>query len=84
MSLPRFTLRYKAIILALIAVAMGNGIYQYFNMPRRADPSFTIRTCQVVTRWPGAETQRVEQLVTRPLEEIIYELEEVDYAQAGP
>ena len=82
MSLPRFSLQYKAIVICAVAVAMGYGMIKFLTMPRRADPSFTIRTCQVITRWPGAETQRVEQLVTFPLEEEISTLEEVDYVRS--
>ena len=82
MSLPRFSLQYKTIVVCTLLVATGYGVFRFLTMPRRADPSFTIRTCQIITRWPGAETQRVEQLVTHPLEEEISTLEEVDYVNS--
>ncbi len=82
MSLPRFTLQYKTIVVCITLVASGYGVFRFLTMPRRADPSFTIRTCQIITRWPGAETQRVEQLVTYRLEEEISTLEEVDYVNS--
>ena len=82
MSLPRFSLHYKAIVISVVTVATVYGIVMFLTMPRRADPSFTIRTCQVVTQWPGAETERIEQLVTYALEEELYTLEEVDYVRS--
>lgn len=82
MSLPQFSLRYRTIVVCTLLVATGYGVFRFLTMPRRADPSFTIRTCQITTRWPGAETQRVEQLVTFPLEEEISTLEEVEYVNS--
>ncbi len=79
MSLPRLSLRYSNIVIAILLVALGIGCIQYVTMPRRADPAFTLRTCQVVTQWPGAQAVRVEQQVTKPLEDAIDSLEEVDY-----
>ncbi len=82
MSLPRFALRHKAMVIALITVAMLYGIVKLVSMPRRAAPTFTVRACQVVTRWPGAQTQQVEQRVTHLLEKELYTLEEVDYIRS--
>ena len=78
MSLPRFSLRYKAIVIAVVGLALAVGVVQFLTMPRRADPEFTILTCQVMTRWPGAAAERVEQLVTYPLELEINTLQEVE------
>lgn len=77
MSPPRFALKYKVIVLAAAAVGTIVGVVQFVTMPRRADPEFTIPVCQVITQWPGTETERVEQLVTHPLEEEINTLGEV-------
>ncbi len=49
MSLTSFTMRHKAALSAMVAVATGWGVVSYMTMPRRADPDFTIRTCQVIT-----------------------------------
>ncbi|MHC5110457.1 MAG: efflux RND transporter permease subunit [Planctomycetota bacterium] len=82
MSLPSFSLKNPSIVIAFVAVAVTAGLIQFFTMPRRADPSFTIRTCTVTTQWPGVEAERVEQLVTFPLEEEINRLEEIDVVRS--
>ena len=79
MSLPRFAMRHKIVVLAFTSLALVVGVVQVVTMPRRADPEFTIAVCQVMTRWPGVETERVEQLVTHPLEEEINSLGEVKH-----
>ncbi len=82
MSLPRFTLTHRSVILAAIIVAMTLGVVKYLTMPRRADPEFTVRTAIVQTQWPGVEAERVEQLITFPLEKEISSLDEVDVVRS--
>ena len=82
MNLPRFAMQHKVVVLALTLLALVVGGVQLLTMPRRADPEFTISVCQVVTRWPGVETERVEQLVTHPLEEEINTLGEVKHIRS--
>src|ERR1051325_2371812 len=47
------------------------GIYGYTHMPQRKDPDIPIKAALVVTPWPGASAQKVEELVTKPIEKII-------------
>lgn len=82
MSLPRFSLNNPRVIIALVGVLTLLGVQQFMSMPRRADPAFTLRVCQVITRWDGIRAERVEELIARPLEEAISELAEVDYVRS--
>ena len=45
------------------------GIYGYFNMPQRKDPEIQIRMAVALVPWPGASAEKVEQLVTKRVEE---------------
>ena len=55
------------------------GLSVYRGMSRAEDPGFTVRIAQVVTRFPGASLERIEQLVTDPIEEAIQELPAIDF-----
>src|SRR5262249_564868 len=48
---------------------MAWGIWAYEAMPKRKDPDIPVRQVAVVTPWPGQSAERVEQLVTRKIEE---------------
>ena len=56
-------------ILLIATVALG--IYGYAQMPKRKDPDIPVRVASVITQWPGATADQVEQLVTRPIENTI-------------
>ena len=45
------------------------GIYGYFKMPQRKDPEIQIRMAVALVPWPGASAEKVEQLVTKRVEE---------------
>ena len=47
------------------------GIYGYLHMPHRKDPEFQVRTAVSLVPWPGASAEKVEQLVTKKVEERI-------------
>jgi len=82
MSLPRFAIQKTAITMTVVVLALVLGISQYFSMSRRADPAFTSRQCTITTVWPGVEAERVERLVTAPLEREVSQLSEVDYVRS--
>ncbi len=71
----------RVTFVALIIVIIG-GLFAFFNLPRDYDPGFTIRVAQVVSYFPGASPQRVEQLVTDKLEKAIQEIPELDYVES--
>jgi len=69
MNLAAFAIRYRPIVLTLVTLLMLWGVISYLTMPRREDPEYTVRTCAVSTAWPGAPATKVEELITKPIEE---------------
>ncbi|MDD4144656.1 MAG: efflux RND transporter permease subunit, partial [Prolixibacteraceae bacterium] len=77
MNLTKVTLNNSRITLIAILVVAVIGIGNYFKMERDSMPPYTVRIASVVTQFPGADPQKVEALVTEPLEEVIREMAEV-------
>ena len=78
MNLAAFAMKYRPIVITLTALLMLWGVISVMTMPRREDPEYTVRTCVVTSVWPGAPAEQVEKLVTKPLEEAIDSIDEVD------
>ena len=77
-QLARFTLghaRFSGLLILSVVVA---GVAIYATQPRQEDPEIILRGAQVITRFPGMSPERMEQLVTRPVEEKIKEISEID------
>ncbi|MEM6961749.1 MAG: efflux RND transporter permease subunit, partial [Myxococcota bacterium] len=82
MSITSYALRHTRVTGVAIAVLIVAGFSAYAAMPRQMDPGFTVRTARVTTYFSGASPERVEQLVTDPIEEAIQEIPELDYIES--
>ncbi len=63
--------------LAILLLGVG-GLLALLNIGRLEDPAFTIKTAVIVTHYPGASAQQVEEEVTLPLENAIQQLPSLD------
>ena len=53
------------------------GTVNFATMSRREDPEIIVREALIITPWPGAPAERVEELITDPIEDVIVEIAEV-------
>jgi multidrug efflux pump subunit AcrB len=74
----RFFTENRHISWVLLLATVCWGVYGYFSMPQRKDPDIPVRVAAALCPWPGSSAERVEQLVTRQLEERIAENALVD------
>mgnify|MGYP000175684755 FL=1 len=82
MSLTSFALERRTVTGTLIVVLIFAGIGAYFDAPRQMDPGFIIRTAMITTYFPGASPERVEQLITDPIEKAVQEIPELDWVNS--
>ena len=67
----RFFVENPQIAWVLLIGTVAWGIYGYANMPQRKDPDIPARQAVVITNWPGASAEKVEELVTRTIEQTV-------------
>ena len=77
MSLPEFALRNRTIVVASVVLMTGWGVLVFLGIPRREDPEYTVRTCQILTEWPGTPVERVEELITYPIEDEVATMDNI-------
>jgi multidrug efflux pump subunit AcrB len=82
MSLTQFALERRTVTGTLIVVLIFAGVGAYFDAPRQMDPGFIIRTAMITTYFPGASPERVEQLITDPIEKVVQEIPELDWVNS--
>jgi multidrug efflux pump subunit AcrB len=64
-----FFVEARQIAWVLLAVTVLWGVYSYLAMPKRKDPEIQIRRAVAICAWPGVSAERIEQQVTRKIEE---------------
>ena len=70
-------MHYNSIMLLLMVVLIGFGVFALINMPKNEFPSFTIRQGVVAAVYPGATSAEVEEQVTKPLETFLWSFKEI-------
>src|ERR1051325_28848 len=65
----RFFVETRHVAWVLLIATCLWGAYGYMTMPQRKDPEVQVRQAVALIPWPGASAERVEQLVTKKVEE---------------
>ena len=79
MNLTELAIKNKWLFLSLLAVCIFSGVSTFKDMPRDDMPPYLIRAVNIVSVFSGAGPERVEMLVTDPVEKVVQEIPEVDY-----
>ncbi|MDK1287878.1 efflux RND transporter permease subunit [Pseudoalteromonas umbrosa] len=79
MSLASWSIENKVISAMFAVLLFAAGGVSYFGLGQLEDPEFTLKKAMVITAYPGASPQQVEEEVTYPIENAIQSLPYVDY-----
>ena len=81
-NLSAWAITHRALILFMMIVLAGAGIYSYLNLGRAEDPSFTIKVMIVNVSWPGATAAEMEKQVADKIEKKLQELPHLDRVES--
>ncbi len=78
MDIAAIAIKNRVVTLVLTVVMVVVGISSFQNMSRLEDPEFTIKDALVMTPYPGASAEEVEQEVSDLLEIAVQQLGQLD------
>ena len=77
MNIPKYSLDNPKVIYFFLAVLMIGGVMAFESLGKKEDSPFVIKSAFLITRYPGATPQEVEQLITEPIEREIQSMRRV-------
>jgi len=77
MNLTKFSIEKNRITYMALATVILLGVFLYQSLPRDSMPPMTIKIASIVTQFPGASPERVEELVTDKIEKVVQEIPEL-------
>ncbi|UOV08464.1 efflux RND transporter permease subunit [Pseudoxanthomonas sp. F37] len=80
-NLSSLAVRERSVTVFLLFLISVAGVLAFFQLGRAEDPPFTIKQMTVVTAWPGATAQEMQDLVAEPLEKRLQELRWYDRSE---
>ncbi|MEE4661749.1 MAG: efflux RND transporter permease subunit, partial [Halieaceae bacterium] len=74
-----YSVNNRVISWLLVVIMVGGGLIAFERMGKLEDPEFTIKTAKIVTQYPGATANEVQDEVTYVIEDAIQKLEQVKW-----
>jgi multidrug efflux pump subunit AcrB len=81
-NLSALAVRERSITLFLIVAVTFAGAFAFMKLGRAEDPSFSIKVMTIVSAWPGATAQEMQDQVAEPLEKRLQELKWYDRSES--
>ncbi|MCC6678387.1 MAG: efflux RND transporter permease subunit [Phycisphaerales bacterium] len=82
MNISQFFVTKRPIAWTAMVAVLAWGVYAYTAMPQRQDPIIPVVTGVIITPYPGAEAEKVEQEVTRKIERKVSENPSVEHVKS--
>ncbi|SOZ50656.1 Cation efflux system protein [Cupriavidus taiwanensis] len=73
-NLSALAVRERAVTLFLICLISLAGVVSFFKLGRAEDPAFTVKVMTIITAWPGATAQEMQDQVADKIEKRMQEL----------
>ena len=78
MSLARFSIKNPVLINLIMITILVVGVYCFISLPRAAEPDISLNWVFITTVYPGTASEEMEQLITKPIEDEIEDIEKID------
>src|SRR5690606_14722701 len=76
MSIPRFSVQNSVFVNLLMILVIAMGTYSLFTLPTELMPQIRLNRVVVAVSYPGASPEEVEELIVKPIED---EIDDLDY-----
>lgn len=80
-NLSALAVRERSVTLFLICLISLAGLVAFFKLGRAEDPAFTVKVMTIITAWPGATAQEMQDQVAEKLEKRLQELHYYDRSE---
>ena len=80
MHIAEVAIRRWQLTLVLFTLLCAMGFSAFQQVPRAVDPHFSMPIVSILVSQPGADAAEIEQTITKPIEELVQGLEDVQQA----
>ena len=79
MNIGEYSIANPVISWLLVVIMLAGGVYGFEHMGKLEDPNFTIKNVKIITDYPGATAQQVQDEVTYHIEDALQLMEQVKW-----
>lgn len=82
MDIAKISINHKVVCWMFALILLVGGATSYLGLGQLEDPEFTLKDAMIITAYPGASPEQVEEEVTYPIENALQQLAYVDFVQS--
>jgi multidrug efflux pump subunit AcrB len=79
MNIGEYSVHSKVISWLLIIIMVGGGLLAFEGMGKLEDPAFTIKSAKILTQYPGATAEEVQEELTYHIEDALQRMEQIKW-----
>ncbi len=79
MNAALYSINHKVISWMVVILMVAGGIIAFNGLGQLEQPEFTIKSALIITPYPGASTEQVEEEVTLPLEDALQQMSQLKH-----
>lgn len=80
-NIVEWVMRNRQIVILITTILVAFGVFALSKINKNEFPEFTVRQGVVISVYPGASSEEIEQQVTKPMEDYIFTYKEVKKAK---
>jgi multidrug efflux pump subunit AcrB len=81
-NLSEWAVSHRTMVLFLLLMTVGSGIFAFSRLGRLEDPNFNVPTMNIAVAWPGATAEQMQNQVLNRIERELQKIEGVDYVRS--
>lgn len=78
MSIPGFSIRQPVLVNLLMVLVIVAGLFAFNSISKEEFPEISLNSVAIVTTYPGVSPDEIEKLITKPIEEEIADIDDID------
>ena len=79
MNIPKFSVRNSVFVNLIMILMILAGAYSLVKLPRELIPDIDMNWAFITTIYPGVSPEEIEEIITKPLEDAVKNIEKVDF-----
>ena len=79
MNIPKFSVRNSVFVNLIMILMILGGVYSLLKLPRELLPDIDMNWAFITTIYPGVSPEEIEEIITKPLEDAVENIEKVDF-----
>jgi len=83
MNIPKFSVRNSVLVNLIMIIMIAAGLLALIRLPSELMPKIEMNWVFITTIYPGVSPEEIEELITKPIEDAIENVDKVDFISSG-